>query len=212
MKKNGYYRNPTSILIWADRITESEAAQTSASSVSPAPQKANKWLPLQACRGDHIACFLTLIICVLLLVLRGGGLQERGFRIRTWIQNQNDDFEILETALNQFMRIRIQISISKSKLYTIYHIYRIYVIKLIIISIHHIYTIYWSGTKYFFSRDRLFTAPGQSKECSRTEGFAWLHAPPWMKERALDMGFGERRATIVFFFDKINNKRMIRIW
>ena len=53
----------------------------------------------------------------------------------------------------------------------IYHIYRIYIIKLIIISIniHHIYTIYCSGTEYFLSRDRLFTAPGQSIFCSGTD-------------------------------------------
>ena len=53
----------------------------------------------------------------------------------------------------------------------IYHIYRIYIIKLIIMSIniHHIYTIYCSGTEYFLSRDRLFTAPGQSIFCSGTD-------------------------------------------
>jgi hypothetical protein len=89
-------------LIWAARITEYEAAQTSASSVSLASQKANKWIPLQACRGDHVACFLTLIICVLLLVFRGGSLK-MGFRIRTWIRNQNADFKIVETSLNQIL-------------------------------------------------------------------------------------------------------------
>ena len=72
-EKKDTHRNPTSILIWAVRITEYEAAQTSASSVSTAPQKANKLIPLQACRGEHVACYLTLIICVLVLVFRAGG-------------------------------------------------------------------------------------------------------------------------------------------
>ena len=119
-----------------------------------------------------------------------------------------------------------------------YHIYRIYIIKLIIISIniHHIYTIYCSGTEYFLSRDRLFTAPGQSIFCSGTDYLllrdrvfsapgqrvllGCTHRREWKRERWIWESVSA--APPALFFNRINNNNnnnnnnhnnnMIRTW